>query len=80
MERISIESFFTSETDLEMNQYRILGGIREVCSNFDKKKIYPSLAGLIELKQSLDKIKDERNNLNEKFPKHIKGLILIQKK
>ncbi len=80
MERISIESFFTSETDLEINQYRILGGIREVCGNFDKKKIYPSLAGLIELKQSLDKIKDERNNLNEKFPKHIKGFDINSKK
>jgi hypothetical protein len=73
MGRISIESFFTSETDLEINQYRILGGIREVCGNFDKKKIYPSLAALIELKQSIDKIKDERNNLNEKFSKQIKG-------
>ena len=73
MERISIESFFTSETDLEMNQYRILGGIREVCGNFDKKKIYPTLAALIELKYSIDKIKNERNNLNEKFPKQIKG-------
>ena len=80
MERISIESFFTSETDLEINQYRILGGIREVCGNFDKKKIYPSLAGLIELKQSLDKIKDERNNLNEKFPKQIKGFDIDAKK
>jgi hypothetical protein len=80
MERISIESFFTSETDLEINQYGILGGIREVCGNFDKKKIYPSLAGLIELKQSLDKIKDERNNLNEKFPKQIKGFDIDAKK
>ena len=73
MERISIESFFTSETDLETNQYRILGGIREVCSDFTKKKIYPSLAALIKLKQSIDKIKEERNNLNEKLPKRIKG-------
>jgi len=73
MERISIESFFTSESDIETNQYRILGGLRKVCTDFTKKKIYPSLATLIELKQSIDKIKDERNNLNEKFPKHIKG-------
>lgn len=73
MERISIESFFTSESDLETNQYKILGGIRKVCSDFTKKKIYPSLAALIELKQSIDKIKDERNNLNNKFPKQIKG-------
>jgi hypothetical protein len=73
MEQISIKSFFTNETDLEMNQYNILGGIREVCSDFDKKKIYPSLATLIKLKKSIDKIKDEKNNLKEKFPKQIKG-------
>ena len=73
MERISIESFFTSETDLETNQYRILGGLRKVCADFDKKKIYPSLAMLIELRQSIYKIKDEANNLSNKFPKQIKG-------
>jgi hypothetical protein len=80
MERISIESFFTSETDLEMNQYRILGGIRKVCDDFDKKKIYPALATLIELKQSIDKIKDEKNNLNKNFPKRIKGFDIKKQK
>jgi len=73
MERISIESFFTSETDLETNQYRILGGLRKVCGDFDKKKIYPSLAALIELRQTIYKIKEETNNLSNKFPKQIKG-------
>ena len=73
MERISIENFFTSETDLETNQYRILGGLRKVCADFDKKKIYPSLAMLIELRQSIYKIKDETDNLSNKFPKQIKG-------
>jgi hypothetical protein len=73
MERISIESFFTSETDLETNQYRILGGLQKVRGDFDKKKIYPSLAKLIELRQSIYKIKDESNNLSNKFPKQIKG-------
>jgi hypothetical protein len=73
MERLSIESFFTSETDLETNQYRILGGLRKVCNDFDKKKIYPSLAMLIELRQSIYKIKEETNNLSNKFPKQIKG-------
>ena len=73
MERISIETFFTSETDLEINQYRILGGLRELCTDFDKKKIYPSLAALIELRQTIYKIKEETNNLSNKFPKQIKG-------
>ena len=80
MERISIKSFFSPETDWELNQYRILGGIKEVCTDFDKKKIYPALAVLIKLKNSLDQIKEERNNLNDKFPRQIKGFDIKEQK
>ncbi|RPI71088.1 MAG: hypothetical protein EHM47_10970 [Ignavibacteriales bacterium] len=73
MERISLGSFFSSEQDLEMNQYRILGGIKEINTDFEKKKIYPALASLIELKTSLEKICVERKSLNGRFPKIIKG-------
>jgi hypothetical protein len=73
MERISLETFFSSETDFEINQYRILGGIKEINTDFDKKKIYPALATLIELKYSLEKICEERKSLNGRFPKVIKG-------
>jgi len=73
MERISLQTFFSTEPDLEINQYRILGGIKELCGSFDKKKIYPSLSILIDLKRSLEQIKDERNNLNVKFTREIKG-------
>ncbi len=80
MERISVETFFTSETDWEMNQYKILGGLKELCISFDRKKIYPSLAILIELKHSLERIKEERNNLNGKFPKRVKGFNIKEQK
>ena len=73
MEQISLEIFFNPETDWEMNQYRILAGIKTARAEFDKKKIYPSLALLIKLKRELNQIKDEKNNLNQKFPKQIKG-------
>jgi len=73
MERISLETFFSLETDLEMNQYRILGGIKELNTNFDKRKIYPALSSLIELKNSLEQIREERKSLNGKFPKQITG-------
>ena len=73
MERISIDTFFTSETDLEINQYRILGGLRELCTDFDKKKIYPSLGALIQLRQAICNIKEEKINISNKFPKQIKG-------
>ena len=70
---ISLEIFFDPETDWEMNQYRILAGIKSVRAEFDRKKIYPSLATLIKLKRELCQIKDERNNLNQQFPRQIKG-------
>lgn len=73
MERINLETFFTSENDIEINQYRILGGIKELNTDFEKKKIYPALASLIELKTSLEKICEERKSLNGRFPKIIKG-------
>lgn len=73
MKRISLETFFTSENDIEMNQYRILGGIKELNNDFDKKKIYPALASLIELKSSLEKLCEERKNLSGRFPKVIQG-------
>lgn len=73
MERLSLETFFSAETDFEMNQYKILGGIKELNTDFDRKRIYPSLAALIELKHSLEKIREERKSLSGKFPKQITG-------
>jgi len=80
MERISLETFFSSETDLEIIQYRILGGIKEQNTYFDKKKIYPALASLIELKNSLEQIREERKSLSGKFPKQITGFDVKQQK
>jgi len=72
MEQLSLEIFFDSETDLEMNQYRILAGIKNACTDFCHKKIYPSLAILIKLDRELKQLKDERNYLKNNFPKQIK--------
>src|SRR5690606_25242706 len=80
MERISLETFFTSENDTEINQYRILGGINEYSSDFDKKKIYPALSSLIELKNSLEKIINEKKSLSNRFPKIIKGFDVKEQK
>jgi hypothetical protein len=80
MKPISLETFFSPETDREMNQYRILGGLKELSMDLDKKKIYPSLARLIELKCSLEQIKAKRNSLDGKFPKQIKSFNIKEKK
>ena len=80
MERISIDTFLSSETDLEMNQYRILGGLKQLSLDLDRKKIYPALAQLIGLKNSLEQIKAGRNNLNGKFPREIKSFNVKEQK
>jgi hypothetical protein len=80
MEQLSLEIFFDSETDWEMNQYRILAGIKKAQIEFAQKKIYPSLAMLIKLNRELNQIKDERNNLSQNFPKQIKGFDFKEQK
>ena len=80
MEQISLDIFFDSETDWELNQYRILGGIKKASTEFCQKKIYPALAMLIKLNRELNQIKDERNNLKQKFPKQIKGFDVKEQK
>ena len=80
MEQISLEIFFDSETDWEMNQYRILAGIKKARTEFGQKKIYPSLATLIKLVRELNQIKAERHNLRQNFPKQIKGFDFKEQK
>ena len=80
MENISLQIFFDQETDWEMNQYRILAGIKKASTEFVQKKIYPSLAILIKLNRELNQIKEERSSLNQKFPKQIKGFNIKEQK
>jgi hypothetical protein len=80
MQPLTIESFFSADTDWEINQYRILGGIKEFSSDFDHKKIYPALAKLIEISSSLEQIKNQEKNLKSKFPKQIEGFDINEQK
>jgi hypothetical protein len=73
MNALTLETFFSSDTDWEMNQYRVLGGIKEYSNDFNKKKLYPSLAHLIELSNHLEEILKQQKNINQSFPKEIKN-------
>lgn len=80
MNKLSFESFFTSSADAETIQYRILGGVKKARTDFGKHKIYPSLAQLKNLKDSIEKVIDERENLVDNFPKKIRAFDLKEKK
>ncbi len=80
MEGLKLETFLSADRDLEMNQYRVLGGIKEYHSELTKKKVYPTLAELIHLASILENIMENKSKLNNAFPKHIKDFDLKNQK
>ncbi len=80
MESLRLETFLSADKDWEMNQYRVLGGIKEYHSELNKKKVYPALAELIHLASILENIVDNKSKLKESFPKQIKDYDLKNQK
>lgn len=70
---LSLESFYSTDRDLELNQYQILAGIKEFRSEFNKKKLYPSFTNLLNLTSQLQDIIEQKNDLEYKFSKKIKS-------
>ncbi len=73
MKSLSLESFVSSEADIEINQYRILSGLKEFRAEFNKNKLYPSLSELVFLSSQLEEVLNKKSNLNVALPKGIKG-------
>ncbi len=74
MKQLQLDSFISSNTDIEFNQYKILSGLKEFRREFNKNKIYPSLAELVYLSSQLEEIIHKKNNnLSIPLPKGLKG-------
>lgn len=80
MESLKLETFLSADKDWEMNQYRVLGGIKEYHTELTKKKVYPTLAELIQLASTLENIIDNKSKLKGSFPKQIKDFDVKNKK
>ncbi len=80
MNGLRLENFISSEIDLELNQYRVLSGLKDYRLEFNKKRLYPSLTSLISLVNQLQDILKQKNNLDVSFPKKIKEYDLKNKK
>lgn len=69
---LSLESFYSADRDLELNQYHILAGIKDFRNEFNKKKLYPSFTNLLNLTSQLQDIIEQKNDLEQRFSKKIK--------
>jgi hypothetical protein len=71
MDNLTLETFLSADKDFEMNQYKILGGIKEYHTELNKKRIYPALAELINLHSMLEEIFNNKSKLDGAFPKQV---------
>ena len=80
MEGLRLENFISNDVDLELNQYKVLGGLKAFQLEFNKKRLYPSLTDLINLVNQLQDILRQKSNLEVSFPQKIKKYDLKNKK
>ena len=73
VKQLTIDSFISNETDVELNQYKILSLLKEYRSEFNRNKLYPALAELVYLSSQLEEILDKKSNLSLPLPKGIKN-------
>ena len=71
MNGLTLEIFLSPDLDLEINQYKILNGLKEYKNLFNRKKIYPALDELINLHISLEQLMRQKNQMTGSFPKQI---------
>ncbi len=73
MKSLTLDSFISSEEDIEINQYRILSGLKEYTREFHRNKLYPSLSELVFLSSQLEEILHKKSSVKLSLPKGIKG-------
>jgi hypothetical protein len=71
MKALSLETFLSSDTDWEKNQYKVLGGLKEYRTDLYRKKLYPGLSELIELMNLLEDVLRHRKTISKGFKKEI---------
>lgn len=80
MKGLNLNTFISQNADFELNQYKVLGGLKEYMHEFNKKRLYPAFSDLVALVNQLQDIRNQKNNLEVSFPKQIKEYDLKNKK
>jgi hypothetical protein len=73
VKQLNLDAFIYKEADIEINQYKILSGLKEYRAEFNKNKLYPYLAELVYLSSQLEEILDKKGQMNIPLPKGIKN-------
>ena len=72
MKKLNLNSFIPEVPDKEMNQYKVLSGLKEYQKQFNKNKLYPSLSELVYLVSKLEIILHKNRDLMLITPRRIK--------
>lgn len=73
MKQLNLGSFSSQEEDIEINQYKILSGLKEYRAEFNRNRLYPYLAELVYLSSQLEEILERKGLLSIPLPKGIKN-------
>ncbi len=73
MKYLNIDSFVSKEDDIELNQYKILSGLKDYRSEFNKNRLYPALSELVYLSSQLEEILERKSSPGLPLPKGIKN-------
>ncbi|HKK45865.1 MAG TPA: hypothetical protein VJ964_10105 [Balneolaceae bacterium] len=76
---LNLDLFTKIQTDLEIRQYKILSGLKDITEDFKQNKIYPHLSHLIELHSTLSDILNRLQDLRNEFPKRIKKIDFVNR-
>jgi hypothetical protein len=74
MDRLQFDSLFSSDTDWELNQYKILAGIKLYRKEFRMKRIYPALDDLLKLSTLLENLVDKQKIFSSSYNEELEEL------
>lgn len=73
MKQLNLDAFCSKEADIEINQYKILSGLKHYREEFNKNRLYPYLAELVYLASQLEDVVEKKGQLSIPLPKGIKN-------
>lgn len=80
MSALSLDLILSAGADQETKQYRVLQGLKECYDRFSHNRLYPDLADLIRIAESLNAVLASHGNLRTHLPQSIADIDIEHKK